>query len=89
MAHSYKWHLRKAGLLPPKGQPRPTSPSHQPPRFALFHMPAIRALDEAADTRLVGFRSYRDQEWIEEMSTNYYILTRGRGPLTTFFPDHP
>lgn len=87
MAHSYTWHLRKAGLLPAKTAVR-VPPSHEPPRYALFHMPEIRAIDEAAETRLVGFRSFRDREWIEEMSSNYTALTRGRC-LTTFFPNHP
>lgn len=35
----------------------------------------------------VGVSSYRDRDWIEDMTENYAAINPKR--LTTFFPDHP
>jgi hypothetical protein len=85
MAHSYAYLCRKAGLAPAKTKLRVPS-RYEPTRYVRFHMPEIAALGEPAETRLVGFRSLRDREWLWDMASNYAAITK---TLTTFFPDHP
>lgn len=68
-----------------KGKLAPQREALEATRYALFFLPEI--INEPAETRLVGFRSTRDRQWIESISADYAALDPMH--LTTFFPYHP
>lgn len=55
--------------------------------YAIFHLPAIKAIDEDPETRSVNLHRITQREWVAEMAENYSVLQPES--LTTFFPNHP
>ncbi len=83
---SSHWYARHVCRAPkPVASKRTRIP--KPSIWTLFFMPEIGATEERAETRLICLTHWTDQEWAQEMGSNYAVLDPLK--LTTFFPNHP